>query len=158
MPVGRGRGDGVDWLVIGLGNADRGDDGAGVDVARDHLAASGVQVVVHEGDGLGLIELWRGQKRVIVVDAAVGAIAPGGYARFDASAQPLPGTLAARRVHGVGLAEAVEIARALFLLPDVLVIYAIGAAAFTLGDGLTPAVAAVCAEVADRIRRDIAAS
>lgn len=147
----------ADWLVIGLGNADRGDDGAGFEVARD-LAASGLPVLVHEGDGLGLIELWREAKRVIVVDAVVGAIAPGGYARFDASAQPLPAALACGRVHGVGLAEAIEIARALSALPDALAVYAIGAGSFALGSGIDPAVAAACSEVAERIRREIAAT
>lgn len=144
------------WLIIGLGNADRGDDGAGVEVARS-LAATGCPVAVHGGDGLGLIELWHVRKRVIVVDAVVGSIAPGDFARFDATSRPLPAALGAGRAHGVGLAEAIEIARALSRLPRSLVVYAVGALAFTLGSGVSSTVSAACAEVTACIRREIAA-
>ena len=158
MPGGEANGK---WLIIGLGNADRGDDGAGIAVAQ-HLAiadvaATGATVIIHEGDGLGLIELWRKAERVIVVDAVVGGIAPGGYARFDASARPLPTTVASGSGHSVGLAAAIEIARALSLLPNPLVVYAVGARTFTLGIGLAPAVASACAIVAGRIRQEIGA-
>lgn len=149
------------WLIIGLGNADRGDDGAGIAVAQDlavaDVAATGAVVVIHEGDGLDLIELWRTAERVIVVDAVAGTIAPGGYVRFDASAQPLPAAVASGSGHSVGLAEAIEIARALSMLPNPLVVYAIGARTFTLGIGLAPAVAGACARVAGRIRQEIGA-
>lgn len=149
------------WLIIGLGNADRGDDGAGIAVARDlaaaDVAATGATVVIHEGDGLGLIELWRDADRVVVVDAVVGAIAQGGFARFEASAQPLPAAVATGMGHGVGVADAIEIARALLCLPPVLVVYAIGARTFALGTGPAPAVADACTEVARRIREEIGA-
>lgn len=156
MPGG-GAGGGAGWLIIGFGNADRGDDGAGIEVSRC-LAGSGLAAVVHQGDALGLIELWREARRVIVIDAVVGATAPAGYARFNTSLQPLPAPVTTAPRHGIGLAETIEIARALSLLPDVLVVYAIGAQTFALGSGLAPAVAAACAEVADRIRREVAAT
>ena len=46
-------------LVIGCGNTDRGDDGAGILVARQ-LRTLGLNAIEHCGDGPPLIELWHG--------------------------------------------------------------------------------------------------
>ena len=153
---GSGSAAGAGWLVIGLGNADRGDDGAGIEVAR-RLAASGLPAVVHQGDALGLIALWRGYERVIVVDAVVGDIPPGKFARIDVSSQALPAAAHAPG-HGVGLDQAIEIARALALLPQALIVYAIGARTVALGSGPAPAGAAACAEAAGDLRREVRAT
>lgn len=145
-----------DCLVIGVGNADYGDDGAGIEVVRA-LAVEGVPCRVFEGDGLGLIEAWDGLTYVVVVDAAAGGPEPGTFARHDAIAGPLPrharhgGDIA----HGIGLAQAIELARALGRLPPVLVVYAVGASSFVLGEGPAAPVARACAEVARRIGEEI---
>ena len=140
------------WLVIGLGNADRGDDGAGAEVVRA-LAAEGIACIVHEGDGLGLIDAWAGYSSVAIVDAVRGGPEPGKFARFDAVSAPLP-RIEGAGVHGVDLAQAIEIARALGRLPRRLVVYAIGASSFVLGEGPAEPVARACAEVRLRIRDD----
>lgn len=140
-------------LVIGVGNADRGDDGAGIEVVRI-LAASGAPCIVHEGDGLGLIDAWDGFAYVVIVDAVSGGPEPGSFARFDTAVEPLPRHLGGN-VHGVGLAQTIEIARALGRLPRVLVVYALGAASFALGEGPAAPVARACAEVAERIDEEI---
>ena len=64
FPAPRGR-PRVTRLVIGVGNPWRGDDGAGIEVAR-RLGG-----VAFEGDGTGLIDVWENaDDEVVVVDAA----------------------------------------------------------------------------------------
>ena len=60
-------------LIIGLGNPLRGDDGVGVRVVQalaERALPAGVEVVDGGTQGLGLVSLLEGQKRVILVDAA----------------------------------------------------------------------------------------
>jgi len=57
-------------LVIGIGNAYRYDDAAGLAVAcrlrAEHL--EGVQILEHSGEGGSLLELWQGAAAIILVD------------------------------------------------------------------------------------------
>ena len=58
-------------LVIGIGNAERGDDGVGLAVAErvSALGLSKVDVAKHCGDACALMEAWEGYGNVILVDA-----------------------------------------------------------------------------------------
>lgn len=137
--------------VIGVGNPLRGDDGAGRRVARRLAATAPPNVEVMELDG-GVAELlaaWEGagDGEVVVVDAARCGAPLGTVHRFEASRAALPAALGATSSHGLGLAAAVELARALGKLPPRLTVYAIESAAFTTGDELSPAVAAAVEEV-----------
>jgi hydrogenase maturation protease len=153
-------------LVIGVGNPDRGDDAVGLHVARRlaGLGLPGVAVEEAGGDTLALLERWAGAARVVLVDAAaplarLGAAAPlarpGRIHRLEPLAGPLPRDLALGSTHAFGLAEAVELARALGRLPRRMTIYAIEAASFAPGAALSPAVAAAVDELAGRIAADI---
>jgi Ni,Fe-hydrogenase maturation factor len=64
-------------LLIGIGNADHGDDAAGLAVARRVTAAApgGVTVTELSGDQLGLLDAWEGQSEVWAADAAARAVA-----------------------------------------------------------------------------------
>ena len=126
-------------MVIGVGNPWRSDDAAGLEVAR-RLEALGEPAIAHEGDGSGLLSHWDGVDAVVVVDAASSGAAPGTVHRFDAAAGPLPARLSSSSTHSLGVAEAVELARALGRLPQALVVYAIAGESFEAGEGLTPAV------------------
>jgi hydrogenase maturation protease len=129
-------------VVIGCGNEHRGDDGAGLAVARALPAVAGVEVRAHAGEGLDLLTIWEGAGSAVVIDAMrSGAVAPGTLVRFDAAAAPLPAALARAAGHAVGLAEAVELARALARLPARLVVFGVEGERFGLGEGLGPAVA-----------------
>ncbi len=57
--------------------------------------------------------------------------------------------------HGLGLAEAVELARALGQLPRSCVVYAIEGESFAVGAPLSPPVATAVADVAARLRVEI---
>lgn len=141
-------------LILGIGNRYRRDDGVGPAVA-DRLAALGIAVREHSGEGAGLIEAWSGAERVVVVDATQSGGEPGTIRRLDVAARELPRGLFRYSSHLFGLAEAVETARALGRLPAELVIWGIEGADFGFGEDLTPAVAAAAEEVARRIAADL---
>jgi len=147
-------------LIIGIGNAYRRDDGVGLAVARalrEKRLPDGVRVMEHGGEGASLIEAWRGAEAVILIDAASSGAAPGAILRFDAAARPLPRhLLAASTTHAFGVAEAVELARALGRLPSRLLFYGVEGRDFGAGVGLSAEVAVAANEVAERVAREAA--
>jgi hydrogenase maturation protease len=144
-------------LVIGVGNAWRNDDRAGLEVARLLAGLDGVQVLEREGEPTSLIDSWQGAEAVWLADAVSSGAEPGTVHRHDASAEPLPARLYDTSTHHVGLAEAVELARALGRLPERVVVYGIEGSSFATGETLSPEVAAAAARVADAIREEVAA-
>jgi hydrogenase maturation protease len=103
-------------LVLGCGNPDRGDDAAGP-LAAERLRAMGVHAQEHSGEGLSLIERWRGCDEVILVDAVITGQPPGTLTFWDAREAPPPREALPCSTHAFGVAEAVELARALGRLP-----------------------------------------
>lgn len=145
-------------VVIGVGNALRGDDAAGLEVARrvrSLVDADRVIVLEHEGETLGLIERWAQAAAAVLVDATHGGSRPGSVARMDASATPLQAKLrGSSSTHAVGLAEAIELARALGRLPERVIVYGIEGASFVAGGGLSREVRAVIPAVAQAVARE----
>jgi hydrogenase maturation protease len=139
-------------LVIGVGNPDRGDDGAGPRVVA-LLLARGVNAVDHAGDGLALIDLWKDRSRVVIVDAMVTGGVPGSILRFDTDRAPLPRRVFHMSSHVFGLAEGLEMARILGRLPAALIVYGIEGESFCLGAGLSGPVEGACR----RVEREIVA-
>ncbi len=134
--------------VIGLGNAWRRDDAAGLEVAR-RLGGRAL-----EGEPAGLIEALEGADEAVVVDAVSSGAPPGTVHRLEAGSSPLPAELfGVSSTHALGLAEAVELARALGRLPARVVVYGIEGADFAPGSGLSPEVAAAV----DRVVEEVAA-
>jgi hydrogenase maturation protease len=144
-------------LVIGVGNEDRCDDGAGLAVARRLSLRRLPGVAVREcgGDASELLDAWRGWPSVILVDASSGDAPPGAVQRLDAVKAPLPHSVALSSSHSWGVSEAVEVARALDELPPRIVVYAIEGAAFGLGRGLSPAVETAARGVEARILAEL---
>jgi hydrogenase maturation protease len=140
----------VSVLVIGVGNSFRCDDAAGIEVARRLEHDQDVRVLAREGDLAGLVDLWDGATTVMVVDSASSGAAPGTIHRFDAIAEPLP-TDVLSSTHAFGVAEAVELARALGRLPPAMTVYAIEGARFDVGQELSPEVEAAVAQLASTL-------
>jgi len=143
-------------LLIGVGNPDRGDDAAGRLVAQA-LAGElpgGIEVLQRSGEATELVSQLQGAQAVILVDASSSGVAAGTVQRFDANAGPLPRELFAVSTHGVGVADAIELARVLEELPAVCIVYAIEAARFDAGEPLSVPVAAAVPEVAARVQRE----
>lgn len=146
-------------LVFGVGNEWRSDDAAGLIVARrlGEPPLPGVRVVEREGEPLGLIEEWSEHDEAIVVDAVRSGSEPGVIHRVEATREKLPAELFRGSTHAIGLAEAVELARALGRLPRRLLVLGIEGGRFTAGSGLTPeveqAVTQLVAELRERLAR-----
>jgi hydrogenase maturation protease len=140
-------------MVIGVGNAWRGDDGAGLAVARGvrELAPAGVEVREVEGDASALVDAWAAADRVVVVDAAASGAPPGTVTLFDAASEPLPARSVRSSTHAFGVPDAIELSRALGRLPERLDVYAIEGASFVAGDRLSPAVERAVAELVDEL-------
>jgi hydrogenase maturation protease len=140
-------------LILGVGNPDRADDAAGLLVAR-RLRQLGIAAREHTDDMLGLIEEWSTEDGVILVDAVVTGAVPGRITAWDARKAAIPHDAFFCSTHALGVAEAVELARALGLLPRKLIVYGIEAISFEPGGQLSPEVAAAVV----RLAQDLAAT
>ncbi|MDF3143003.1 hydrogenase maturation protease, partial [Streptomyces sp. T21Q-yed] len=97
-----------------------------------------------------------GARLAVVVDAAhAHPGTPGRVHRIELDAGLLaqPATTSS---HGLGLGEAVELARVLGLLPERLVVYAVEGAESELGTGLSPAVAGAVEPLVKAVEDEIA--
>ncbi|MEE4379723.1 MAG: hydrogenase maturation protease [Candidatus Competibacteraceae bacterium] len=142
-----------DTLIIGVGNALRGDDGCGPVVIQRLTGRipETVTLLEHGGDGISLLQAWEGADWVILVDAAYSGATPGTIYRFDVAETELPRGFFHASTHELGVAEAVELARSLGRLPEGLMVYAIEGECFSAGAELSPAVADAVESVAGRI-------
>jgi hydrogenase maturation protease len=146
--------------VIGVGSRDRGDDAAGLLAARFLRARlpAGVSAAYASPDPVSLIGLWEDAERVWLIDAVVSGAAPGTLHRVDAVTERLPARPPCRSTHALGLADAVELARAVGSLPRRLVVYGVEAAAFSLGAWPTAEVRDGARRAAHAVRAEVAAA
>ena len=135
--------------IIGCGNRDRQDDAAGILVA-ERLRLLGLDATTCSGDPGQLIEAWRTQDDVILIDAVVTGAPPGTVHVWDGRL-PAYAMQAHYSSHGLGVAEAISLAGVLDRLPRRLRIYGIEAAGFAAGGMLSPAVERAADEVANAI-------
>jgi hydrogenase maturation protease len=124
-------------VVIGVGNPTRGDDAAGIEVAKRVRSTTAYQ---QSTGSYQMIDLWDGADEVIVVDAARSGAPPGTIHRIDPTSQSLPEGMLATSTHSVGVASTIEMARALGRLPDRVTVYGIEVSDLNRGVGLSPPV------------------
>lgn len=149
------RGDST--LVIGCGNRLRGDDGVGLELAAclgKHFGGDAT-VLAFEGEPISLLNLWTGFERVIIIDAVRSGEAVGTLHRFEVSQKPIPNSLFGRSTHAYGVAEVIELARALNKLPPKLTVYGIEGSSFTLGTDLSDVLSNALPGLMDRILADL---
>ena len=105
--------------IIGLGNALRGDDAVGLVVARRvRELLPGADVLELSGEPAELLDaLGDGVEHVVLVDAVTSGAPPGTVHRLDASEAALAVDASSALTHGLGLAETIELGRALGRLP-----------------------------------------
>jgi hydrogenase maturation protease len=116
-----------------------------------------VEVLEEDGEPTALLDAFEGAEALWLVDAVSSGAAPGTVHRLDAGAQELPAELFRTSTHHLGLAEAVELGRALGQLPAHVVVFGIEGASFDPGDSLTPAVEEAVADVARQVSEEVAA-
>jgi hydrogenase maturation protease len=139
-------------VVAGLGSAYRGDDAVGPLVAA--LAVAQTRAAVDIGpveDPMDLLTSWDGADLAVVVDAVR---AGGRIGRVSSIELDDAGAAMARgpstSTHGIGLAGVLRLARAVGRSPRRVVLVAVEGEDFSLGQGLSVAVAAA---VPDAVRR-----
>jgi len=144
-------------IFIGVGNPFRSDDGAGKAVVRRLRGAMPPDVKTFEetGDGVELLEAWKGAECVILVDAVQSGAPPGTIHRFDAHTEKLPVWFSHSSTHSFGVAEAIELARAMGDLPPRLIVYGIEGLDFSAGTELSPEVTNVIPGAANLILQEI---
>ncbi|NJL33710.1 MAG: hydrogenase maturation protease [Chloroflexaceae bacterium] len=145
-------------LVIGVGNALRGDDSAGLLVAqRLQARLPTLHIETASGEGVTLMELWAGAALVWVIDAVSSGAAVGTIHRLDVGTQRIPARFFHYSTHAFGVAEAIEMARVLGNLPPTMIVYGIEGRAYTMGAALSPEVAQAIDQVVVQIEAEITA-
>jgi hydrogenase maturation protease len=146
-------------LIIGIGNAYRGDDAAGLAViqALKMQNLPPAHLLTGISDGLSLLACWDATGRVILVDAVNSGAAVGTIYRFDALTQPIPADLSFNSTHAFGLAEAIMLAHTLQQLPSALILYAIEGKNYTPGADLSPEVEQAVPKVVAQVKQEIQA-
>ena len=144
-------------LVIGIGNIDRRDDGAGLEVARRLRAIlpDSIRVLEQSGEATDLMEAWEGADRVVIIDAMASGANPGLVQRFELQDEPLPAQVLRCSTHDLGLPEAIELSRRLGTLPARLEVYGIEGEDFGHGRGLSLAVARAVETLVDEIQGEL---
>ena len=134
--------------VIGCGHADRGDDAAGILVAR-RLRGWGVDA----RETNALLDAWEPGDSIVVVDAMLSGREVGAIATWDGGDVPVEQPFRVSS-HGLGLTDAIRLAKALDRLPARLRVYAIEGKRFDVGSGVSPEVAQAIETVSAQIAGD----
>lgn len=116
-------------LVLGVGSLLMGDDAVGV-LAAQRLQARpdlppGVTVLDGGTAGLGLIPLWNGYRRVVLVDAVQMTLPPGTIRRFAWAEAHLITRDRTLSLHQSDLSDALVLAETLGMLPPEVVIFGV---------------------------------
>jgi hydrogenase maturation protease len=125
--------------VIGVGHDDRADDAAGPIVARmvaPHLP-DGWSALQHHGDLTALVDLCEGMDEVVLVDAVVSGAPVGSIHHVNLLDESLPPLAAAGSTHGIGLVEAVALARTLGRAPGRVTLVGLEASRVAVGDTMS---------------------
>ena len=145
-------------LVIGIGNPFQGDDGVGVRAAEllaNESLPPGVQVQELGTPGWSLVSVMEGWQRVILVDAVKMGAEPGTWRRLVGDQINLIKDPPSLSLHEPGLAESLDLACALDLLPGEIVLYGIEPGYIGLQEHLTPPVAGALPALVNQILEDI---
>lgn len=146
-------------ILVGVGNELRGDDAAGLQVARRvRQLATGrrlreAEIWESDADVTRLLEAFTCGSDVVLVDA----VAPDGHPgritcwSVDSLLQQRP----ALSSHGLGVLEAIELGRELGSMPQNLEVYGIEAVTFVAGRPLSPPVSEAVLRLANRLSRSL---
>lgn len=143
--------------VLAIGNALRGDDGAGIAVA-DRLAGrlpADIALITSRGDAAELMAIWEDRPAVALVDAVAGST-PGEVLCWRGAAEAArAGQWAGTSTHDFGLAQALALGELMGRLPRALVLIGVVGRDFTVGGDLSAPVRAVLEPAAERVIEEI---
>jgi hydrogenase maturation protease len=148
-------------LVLGIGQSLRGDDAAGPEAVRmwretHPQTAGGVRVETAELPGLALLDLLAGMDAALLVDAVQAAAPAGTVIRVEPD-ELSSFTPDAQSAHGWGVAETLQLGRALDPALAHVRVTLIGIAGqdFGMGAALSPEVQKALAGVVERIEAEV---
>jgi hydrogenase maturation protease len=148
-------------LVIGVGNALRGDDGAGAEVVRrlrERAVRVGIEVSERLCEPADLLEAWQDRNAVVLVDTMRSGQPTGTIRRFDVSREPLPARWhGSTSSHAFELHAAIELGRALNRLPRRAIVYAVEGGIFDAGAALSDQVQAAVGHLAAAVLEEASA-
>jgi hydrogenase maturation protease len=144
--------------VIGVGQAERGDDAAGLHVAEllRARAPEGIAVLSGAADAAAVLAQLEGADAAVAVDCARGGDAPGSILRLPADIPLWPRSRTSS--HGHALADALALGAALGCLPKRLAVFVVVGRSFGLGEPLSPAVRQALPELARLVLREVGES
>ena len=140
--------------IIGCGNLQRMDDGAGVLVAH-RLRSLGVPAEVQSGGAFELIDGWNREEHVLLIDAVMTGAPPGTVHTWEGNPPRLPFKQSFSS-HGFGLAEAFRLGQILNCLPEQITVYGIEGDRFGIGEQVSSEVLASIERVAHQIAEEYA--
>jgi hydrogenase maturation protease len=144
-------------IILGIGTEDRGDDAAGLMAARRLLGTglpATVQILALCGDGVTLMNAWKGAETLTIIDAIEAGVPPGTIMRIDPWKHPIPAR-AFVSSHLLGLAEAIQISMSFGEFPRTVTMYGIQGGCFGMHAGVSDVVMSAVEEVVNRILAEI---
>jgi hydrogenase maturation protease len=150
--------------VIAIGNPYRHDDGAGAAVlsalSERFADEARVRLVELDGESVRLVQAWEGSSTVWLVDAVRSGRPIGSFHEIDATRLADLDDTGARLGGGhlMGLAEAVELAAVLDLLPPCLRVLGVEGEVFDNGEGLSASTQRAVAAATDFLVAEVSAA
>ena len=140
-------------LLLGIGHRFRSDDGLGPYVVQqiNKKKIEGIVAWELNGDFTNIIDSLGDYQELIVVDAATSGQAKGSYQVINYRKEELPTEWVQSSTHGLGIAEGLQLASVLGVLPDKVTIYAVEAGNLDPGNQLSLEVL----KAADRVIAEI---
>ena len=148
-------------LILGLGNPLQGDDGVGCRVAQElqeRALPDGVEVMDGGTPGVGLLNLFEGRQRVIIVDAAEMNKSPGELVRFRPEDVTLTGSGQRFSLHRSGVADALALAAELKIALPEIVVYGVQPERVDWNDSLSPKVGVAVPQVIEAVLNEAQAA
>jgi len=147
-------------VVIGVGNEARGDDAVGLWAARRLRERNIPGITAYEltGEPTQLFDVWKNAGEVCLIDAIYSGAEPGTLHRFEGGAHLHEGASFRLSTHGAGIASAIELGRALGLLPARLLIYAIEGRNYAPGQAISPEVLKAAEKALEAIVKELRGS
>jgi hydrogenase maturation protease len=146
--------------IIGCGNPERGDDGAGLLVVcrlRElGIEALGITTATCPREATRLLGAWSADDDLILLDTAVTGAPAGTIHHWDGV--PTAANSPSASTHGLGVIHALRLAYALGRGPRSLRVYGIEGRQFDPGSSLSPQVKESAENLAQQIRATIQAA
>lgn len=140
--------------VLGVGNPFRHDDGVGSFVANILGLETKLDVHSVRGDLSSVLNQLEGVDHLIVVDAVEGKNKAGKWIKLQYGIDPIPTEWSQSSTHGLGLAEALEMAKIFGSLPKKVTIYGVYGENFFPGEGLALKVETAAREIILEIQKE----